>query len=243
MTYKYYDIRREIYENCSDKPLKRFRTFSEMKKIFKFKFWIVFILMILCIIAMGILAIVLPNTYWFLIPIGILMLLSFIFEFQGENLYNPIERKKELDEQNECYDEYVNKIVDVLNLNGLYSKNQWKSLKEECKNRLESYEITYRAISDKAYNVLIGVPLGALISSLIYKNNEATTKSIIGLIVIGIVVILFVRMCKKIRFYTDGYFKDRYLLCALNELDYYNENNYNNLIKGNKLQNDSKQII
>lgn len=239
MTYKYYDIRREIYENCSDKPLKRFRTFSEMKKIFKFKFWIVFILMILCIIAMGILAIVLPNTYWFFIPIGILMLLSFIFEFKGESLYNPIERKKELDEQNECYDEYVNKIVDVLNSNGLYSKNQWKSLKEECKNRLESYEIPYRSIGDKVYNVLIGVPLGALISSLIYKNNETTTKSIIGLIVIGIVVILFIRMCKKIRFYTDGYFKDNYLMCALSELDYYNENAYN-ITKSNDLHTDSK---
>lgn len=200
------------------------------------------ILMILCIVAMGILVFVLPNTYWFFIPIVILMLLAIIFELQGESLYNPIERKKELDEQNECYDEYVNKIVDILNFNGLYSKSQWKSLKEECKNRLETYEIPYKSIGDKVYNVLIGVPLGALISSLIYKNNETTTKSIIGLIVIGIVVILFIRMCKKISFYTDGYFKDRYLMCALSELDYYNENDYNST-KGNELQTDSEQTI
>lgn len=44
MTYKYYDIRREIYENCSDEPLRKFRTFTEMKKVFKIKFWAVFIL-------------------------------------------------------------------------------------------------------------------------------------------------------------------------------------------------------
>lgn len=49
--------------------------------------------MILCIVAMGILVFVLPNTYWFFIPIVILMLLAFIFELQGESLYNPIEKK------------------------------------------------------------------------------------------------------------------------------------------------------
>lgn len=34
MTQKYYNVRREIYENCSDKSFRRLRTFKEMKKLF-----------------------------------------------------------------------------------------------------------------------------------------------------------------------------------------------------------------
>lgn len=43
MTYKYYDVRRDIYNECSDKSLKKFRTFKEMRKLFKLKFWIIWL--------------------------------------------------------------------------------------------------------------------------------------------------------------------------------------------------------
>ena len=41
MTYKYYDVRQDIYETCSDKKLKGFRTWSETKKLFKTFHWII----------------------------------------------------------------------------------------------------------------------------------------------------------------------------------------------------------
>ena len=56
MTYKYYDVRRDIYNECSDKSLKKFRTFKEMRKLFKLKFWIIFVLMMICLILMGVLS-------------------------------------------------------------------------------------------------------------------------------------------------------------------------------------------
>lgn len=223
MTYKYYDVRRDIYDKCSDKSLRKFRTFKDMRKLFKFKFWLIFILMIMCLILSVVLLFGFPNTYWFFIPMIVLIILGIISEVQGENLYNSTERKKEIDKQCKCYDEYVKDIITVLNSNGLYSKEQWSQLKEECKLKLESHENLYKSMGNKIYNMLIGVPLGALISSLIYKNSDAVVKSIIGIVILGVVVILIIKIFKKITFYTDGYFKDRYLMCALSELDYYSE--------------------
>lgn len=227
MTYKYYDVRRDIYNECSDKSLKKFRTFKEMRKLFKLKFWIIFVLMMICLILMGVLSLCLPNKGWYFIPMIILIILSIISEIQGESLYNSAERKEEIDKQGKCYDEYVKNIITVLNSNGLYTKEQWSQLKEECKLKLESHESSYKSIGNQIYNILIGVPLGALISSLIYKNSDAVVKSIIGIIILGIVCILIIKILKKITFYTDGYFKDEYLMSALCELDYYSESHNN----------------
>lgn len=221
MTYKYYDVRRDIYNECSDKSLKKFRTFKEMRKLFKLKSWLIFISMIICLILMGVLALYLPNKGWYFIPLIVLIILSIISEVQGESLYNSAERKKEIDKQDKCYEEYVKNIITVLNSNGLYKKEQWGQLKEECKLKLESHESSYKSIGNQVYNLLIGVPFGALISSLIYKNIDAVFKSIIGIISLGIIGMLIVKFIKKITFYTDGYFKDEYLMSALCELDYY----------------------
>lgn len=227
MTYKYYDVRRDIYNECSDKSLKKFRTFKEMRKLFKLKFWIIFVLMMICLILMCVLSLCLPNKGWYFIPMIILIILSIISEIQGETLYNSAERKEEIDKQGKCYDEYVKNIITVLNSNGLYTKEQWSQLKEECKLKLESHESSYKSIGNQIYNILIGVPLGALISSLIYKNSDAVVKSIIGIIILGIVCILIIKILKKITFYTDGYFKDEYLMSALCELDYYSKSHDN----------------
>ena len=62
---------------------------------------------------------------------------------------------------------------------------------------------------------------------LIYKNSNAVIKYIIGIISLGIVVIVITKIIKKTAFYTDGYFKDEYLMSALCELDYYSESHNN----------------
>lgn len=175
----------------------------------------------------NVLSLCLPNKGWYFIPMIILIILSIISEIQGESLYNSAERKEEIDKQGKCYDEYVKNIITVLNSNGLYTKEQWSQLKEECKLKLESHESSYKSIGNQIYNILIGVPLGALISSLIYKNSDAVVKSIIGIIILGIVCILIIKILKKITFYTDGYFKDEYLMSALCELDYYSKSHDN----------------
>lgn len=75
-------------------------------------------------------------------------------------------------------------------------------------------------VGHKTYDLLIGVPLGALISSLIYADKDTAFVMIVAIVVIGIAIIGGIKIFGLIRFYTDGYFKDRYLLDALDELEY-----------------------
>ena len=73
--------------------------------------------------------------------------------------------------------------------------------------------------------MLIGVPLGALISALIYKSegSDIIVTQIISIIVIGLMIIGIANAIKKLSYYSDGHFKDQYLLDALNESEYLSE--------------------
>jgi uncharacterized membrane protein YcaP (DUF421 family) len=68
--------------------------------------------------------------------------------------------------------------------------------------------------------MLIGVPLGALISSIIYNQDANSLEGIIVLILLGLFIIIGSQIGRKISFYSDGYFKDRHLLNILRELEY-----------------------
>ena len=142
-------------------------------------------------------------------------------------MYNSSERKKEIDTNNEYYNSYMKKIIRVFKSHGIVNNTQRKSLKEECSKILLNNEKRYNLVNSKIYDILIGVPLGALISSLIYKNDEALTAQIICIIVIGAFGLLFTKVIKKLIYYSDGHFKDRFLLNILNELEYWvdSENN------------------
>ena len=70
---------------------------------------------------------------------------------------------------------------------------------------------------------MIGVPLGAVISSLIYKNSDIVVIQILSVILIGIFIIIISNIIKKINYYSDGYFKDKQLLDVLNEIEYAKE--------------------
>ncbi len=72
--------------------------------------------------------------------------------------------------------------------------------------------------------MLVGVPLGAFISALIYKSDgadilvEQLITIIMGLIIVGVI-----NAFKKITYYSNGHFKNQHLLDALNELEYLSE--------------------
>ena len=51
MTYKYYDVRREVYDKCSDKTLKRTRSFKDLKRLFKWYAWVIMTLLPVSMIA------------------------------------------------------------------------------------------------------------------------------------------------------------------------------------------------
>lgn len=224
MTYKYFEVRREIYNKCSGKEVKKVRSFSDMKRLFKWSYWGMLILMFMAAAAFVVLAVALPGTLYYLIPIPVVFFVPIILEFSCDKIYNTDERNRELSEAKESYMQYIQGIKNVLESCGIDSIKKQDALREECISRLEHQANPYNAVKDKTYNMLIGIPLGALVSSVIYKNESGTEiAQIAGLIMFGLLLMGIIKTFKTLTYYSDGHFKDRYLLEVLNEIRYHQE--------------------
>lgn len=221
MTYKYLTVRHDIYENCSDKGFKRFRTFKEIRNILRIFHWTILTMDIFALVAFIIIFLCPISNLWLFIPATIVITASIINEFYTEKNYNQEARNKELFERNIAYEKYINDIKLTLEKNGMNTEPKIQLLKEECRAVLEKHEQKYLSARSRIYDVLIGVPLGALISSLIHQSEETVISQILYIVVLGILIICLSRIVKLIRFYSDGYFKDKYLLNALNEIQYF----------------------
>lgn len=92
MTYRYYNIRREIY-NTNLKKFNKRRAFSEMKKLFTPFHWIVFICVIFTICVSIILSLFILNKLLISIPLCVLIVLLNIWELWAEKIYNNDVRK------------------------------------------------------------------------------------------------------------------------------------------------------
>ena len=220
MTYKYLTVRHDVYENCSDKDFKRLRTLKEIFNILRIFHWTILVMDILSVVAVITILLLPISNLWLLIPTAIVITASIISEFHTEKNYNQEARNKELDERNIAYNKYINDIKVILEKNGINSESKIQLLKEECIAVLEKHEQKYLSARSRIYDVLIGVPLGALISSLIHQSEKTIISHIFYIVVLGILIICLTRIVKLIRFYSDGYFKDKYLLNALNEIQY-----------------------
>lgn len=221
-TYKYLNVRRDIYEKCSDKKLKRFRSFSDMKRLFNCWFWISLSSMILCLVSLVVLTLAFPNKFYFLIPATVFTVIAILVELFGHRMYNSSERNKEKEKQNANLEEYVTDIESVLKSNGINTREQISALKQECHQRIDLYKEKCKSVSSKIYDVAIGVPLGAWVSAIIFKSSGEDTliTNIIAVILLGFMIIGIVKAVNQLRYYSEGYFKDQYLLDVLNELEY-----------------------
>lgn len=221
MTYKYYDVRREVYDKCSDKTLKRTRSLKDLRKLFKWYAWVIMSLWLVFMITFIILVYVLPGKPYYLIPCAAAFTVTAIWEFRSERIYNAGERYRELEEVKHNYLQYIRNVKGVLDSCGIDSREKLDALKKECNARLDSHTKPYKPVSSTTYNMLISVPLGAVVSSIIYRNSgDTAVAQIVGLLMFGLMIIGFCKVFKALTFYADGYFKDRYLLEVLNELDY-----------------------
>lgn len=221
MTYKYYDVRREIYDKCSGKALKRTRSFKDLRRLFKWYAWVIMALLPVSMIAFIILTHIFPGKPYYLIPCATAFIVIAIWEFLSERIYNAGERYRELEEVKNNYLQYIRNVKGVLNACGIDSRKKLDALKNECNVRLASHTKPYKSVSSTTYNMLISVPLGAVVSSIIYRNSgDTAVAQIVGLLMFGLMIIGICKGFKALSFYADGYFKDRYLLEVLNELDY-----------------------
>lgn len=220
MTYKYMEVRRDIYEHRHEKTFEKYRRFSDVKKLFNQFFWIILGLIVGCLVACFILLMKLPNTFYWTIPLVVMIAASIIHEYNSEKFYNKSAREEEIEERSNCYEEYMENIKSVLASNGLLHKEQWKALKTECEYTLAAHNKMFNSLKGKVVSTLISVPIGALISAMIYKNGGEAITQIICLIILGAFIISLLTFIRVITYYIDGHFKDQYLLDALNELEY-----------------------
>lgn len=221
MTYKYIFIRRAVYEKVSDKKLKRTRTLKEIKRLFKLPYIILLILLAIAIISTIIMLIMqIPIIYTF-IPMGFLIVSSIVFEISPERrIYNMEEREKEVDEKIENYKEYLESVNEIFIENGIDTPEKLSLLKAECISSIETSKSQFSSINAKLFDMMIGVPLGALLAIIIENKDESQINSIIALMIIGALIILTIKALNFIMSISDAVFKDRYLLDAINELEY-----------------------
>ena len=220
MTYKYVEVRREIYERCSDKPLKKHRSFKDLKRLLKGGYGGLLFLALACLGGALIVYILAPQSICCFIPLAVAYGIIIVMEFSGEKRYHSEERKKELSEKAELYEQYIMDIEEALRDCGIDDEKKRAILKAECEGRLSDRVKPYTTASSRAFDMLIGVPVGLLISSFMHRDSDVLVGQILGIIVIGLIIIACVRLLKFITYYSDGYFKDRFLLNALNELEY-----------------------
>ncbi len=220
MTYKYYGIRRELNETNPEKGLKGFRTFDEMKNLFNTFHWVIFIFMIAAMIAFIVLALLPINHLFSLIPVAIVYICSFIYEIIGDSLLNPEAKQEEIEKHDKAYSEYIDKVKEILDKNGINTKEKRELLRNECETVLEGYEKKFDNPKERIIDIAIAVPIGAFISSLIKKSSDTVVPVVFAVVIIGIMIVCILKVFKKLYFYSEGYFKDRQLLNALIEVEY-----------------------
>ena len=224
-TYRYWDIRRDVYEQCANMTPKKYRTFADMRKLFKLSYWLLLIEMLVCLITYIALFLFLPGTFYWLIPVGGTLMLSIIGELFGSRMYNPLERKREIEEHSANLEVYIENIQTTLSGHGISTKDQRDVLRKECEQQLSIHSTNYKSVSSKVFDMLVGVPLGAFISALIYKSEstDIVISQLFVVVILGLMIIGVSNILKKITYYSDGHFKDQYLLDVLNELEYLSE--------------------
>lgn len=237
MTYRYYNIRREINNDNSEKGLKEFSSLKELKSLFTPFHWIVFIAIILSLVALLFTAFFSTNKLWCSIPLVILVVLVNIWEYKCEKLYNQKAREKELNDIDEKYKQYLNNTYEILKKNGINTREQLLILKNECNIVFNERENKFKILNNKVFELFIGVPIGALISSLIDENNIALSSKVIAILIFGLIIYGIVALTKYFSYYTEGYWKDQHLLDVVTEMEY-----YFSIMEDNKIEKEVKKM-
>lgn len=222
VTNKYMYIRRAIFERNPASKINKYRSLSDMVKLFKRQYFILVALLLLSMIFLSIFFILYPNSPYVLIPMALVLLIIILISILREkHIYNESVRAQEISEIEKNYEDYVLNVLSTLSSYGINTPEKLQKLKEECKAELKKYEEKLGRVNSKIFDMLIGVPLGALIASIIYSNSNTIPVAIVTIIIIGLALLGLTRLIGYIEYYSEGYFKDKYLLDAINELDYY----------------------
>ena len=225
MTYKYFFIRREMYEKKVNQKLQKGRTFSQILRLYKAPYIIILALLFASILSVIIMLLLGFSDVFILIPMALLVLAFVLFEVPHEDkIYNISEREHEIAERIDDYNEYIRLAGDVLKKYGINTAEKFELLKKECLSQIDKYSNHFSNLNSKIVDMFIGVPLGALIAIVIENNNETRIKSILTIIIIGSSLYMIIKVISIILGISETVFKDKYLLDVLTDLEYENSN-------------------
>lgn len=224
MTYRYYLVRRAIYEKDPTSKLKKCRNLKDMKRLFKLPYWIMIFLVMCSLIFIALILILKLNSMLIYISYFIIIIASFVLEIPREDkIYHMEERNKEIQVKESEYEDYINDVRELLTKLGINTCDKIGKLKEECEEILNKRNSRFSNINNRIIDMLIVVPLGALIASTIYADTKTQNEGIAFILFIGSIFLIIVQISKVLQYYTDANFKDKYLLDVLNELSYYSD--------------------
>ncbi|MCL2033891.1 MAG: hypothetical protein FWG94_04070 [Oscillospiraceae bacterium] len=223
MTVIYRNVRRAMYEEDPAKLLNKSRNFRDMVRLFKPLNWISFILMIFSLASFVVFVVLEKFELLLIVPLGFIVPVVIISILREKYLYNYQPRVAELEEKKQNYKEYIQKIKCILGDNGINTSNKLSELKNECQGTLKIHWDKFSAMNNKVFEIFIGVPLGALIASIIYADGKVASNAIVVIIVVGLLVVCLAKLFQRFLYYSDEHFKDKYLLDILNELNYVSE--------------------
>ena len=224
MTYKYEEVKREIWERKPDKTLYPRRTLKEIKTTISFRFWILFGIAVAGLIASVILFIY-GLSKWCIVPLIIDFIVLTISDWLGEKNYNVLPRKAELKKQKEKYKEYINTINKILRNCNIETQDQIECLKIEAKDNISKFENRFNSIRTKMMDLWIAIPLAALFESFWASKTDVDPTRIASFIVFGLFCLSIISIIRKILIHFNVIRKDYYLLQVLIEMDYQKRNN------------------
>lgn len=220
MTYKYWEIRREIYNEDPEKKMHRFRSIKECRKLFKTEFWVLFSCQLVCMLLILISEIFHWPPLYFLVFLVLSVILMIVDEKIGEKRYNSPARAEELRANQVAYDAYIQEIKEILRRCKVDTPKKRDLLKAECREHLGKQTKPWSMMNTRIYDVFIGIPIGSLITVFMTQENTQIAIPGIAIILVGIVMIVFFKLLNKVLYYAQGNYKDQYLLDVLNEIEY-----------------------
>jgi|GEM_PF-6008830 len=219
MTYKYEEVKREIWESKPDKILYQRRTAKEIRTTISFRFWLLFGIAVTALIVSVILFICgLSN--WCIVPLIIDFIALAISDWLGEKNYNALPRKAELKKQKENYKEYIKTINMILSDCNIETMDQIECLKKEAKENISKFENRFNSIRTKMMDLWIAIPLAALLESFWASKTDADPTRIASFIVFGLFCLSTLSIIRKIYIHFNVIRKDYYLYQVLLETDY-----------------------
>lgn len=221
VTYKYLYVRKAIYDEKPTNKFSKFRDLSRLIKIYKLPYLIMMILILITLTSFFVISRFYSiNSYIQGVVIAISIIFLYIHILGEKYIYNASVRKQELEERDREYEDYILCIWSTFKKYGINSDEKLQILKGECQEQIKGRKDKLFKVNNKVFDLFLGVPLGALIASIIYSDSDAIFSGIIYILLIGCITLGAIKFYEFIEYFTLDYYKDNYLLDMINEMFY-----------------------